>query len=405
MCPRKILHLDLDAFFCACEELKDSSLAGKAFAVGGQAGKRGVIASCSYPARRMGVHSAMPTAQAIRLCPNLILISGHHGEYGKYSEKVMKIIGELTPLVEQISIDEAFMDVTDLPQPLEILARDLQARVHTETKLPCSIGGAANKLVAKIATDTGKARSKGASYPNAILIIAPGEEAQFLAPLPTKAMWGVGPKMEAALATLGIKTIGDLAKYPPSMLERHFGKYGSELVRHAQGVDDRPITLEYEAKSVSQETTFDRDTNDLVELKQTLKYLSSKVGYRLRQSGVCGKVVRLKLRWSDFSTHSRQLSLAQPVDQDGIIFDTAWKLLMELWEGDRQVRLIGVGVANLEERTHQMSLFDTPTEKERRLLTALDTLHEKFGRQSVTSGDRIKQNSSKKNTTKTDKHD
>jgi DNA polymerase-4 len=257
MSPRKILHLDLDAFFCACEELKNPSLAGKTFAVGGQAGRRGVIASCSYPARKMGVHSAMPTAQAVRLCPDLILISGHHGDYGIQSERVMKILGELTPLVEQVSIDEAFMDVTDLPQPMEVLARDLQARVQAETRLPCSIGGAANKLVAKIATDTGKARSKMNDYPRAILIVPTGTEARFLAPLPAKAMWGIGPKMEAALANLGIKTIGDLAEYSPAILERHFGKYGKELSQHARGIDDRLVVVEYEAKSVSQETTFD----------------------------------------------------------------------------------------------------------------------------------------------------
>lgn len=389
MSPRKILHLDLDAFFCACEELKDASLAGKAFAVGGQAGRRGVIASCSYPARKMGVHSAMPTGQAMRLCPNLILISGHHGDYGVQSDRVMRILGDLTPLLEQVSIDEAFMDVTDLPQPMEVLARELQAKVQVETRLPCSIGGAANKLVAKIATDTGKARSKKDDYPRAILIVPPGTEAQFLAPLPAKAMWGIGPKMESALAGLGIKTIGDLAEYPQVILERHFGKYGKELWQHAHGVDERPVVVEYEAKSVSQETTFDRDTNDLDELHQTLKQLSRKVGLRLRQGGLCGKVVRLKLRWADFSTHTRQTSLLQPTDQDGIIYETSLKLLEGLWEGDRQVRLIGVGVANLADRTHQMSLFDTPNEKERRLLSALDELHEKYGKKAVTSGDRL----------------
>lgn len=389
MSPRKILHLDLDAFFCACEELKDPSLAGKPFAVGGQAGRRGVIASCSYPARKRGVHSAMPTGQAMRLCPDLIMISGHHGDYGVQSDRVMRILGDLTPLLEQISIDEAFMDVTDLPQPLEVIARELQARVQSETRLPCSIGGAANKLVAKIATDTGKARSSHEGYPRAILIVPSGSEASFLAPLPAKAMWGVGPKMETALANLGIKTIGDLASFPLASLERHFGKYGKELVERAQGIDNRPVVVEYEAKSVSQETTFDRDTNDLEELRQTIKYLSQKVGLRLRKGGVCGKVVRLKLRWSDFSTHTRQVSLLQPTDQDGEIFETAMKLLANLWEGDRPVRLIGVGVAGLADRTHQMSLFDTPNEKERRLLSALDELHEKYGKQSVISGDRV----------------
>ena len=389
---RKILHLDLDAFFCACEELKNPSLAGKVFAVGGQAGKRGVIASCSYPARRKGVHSAMPTGRAMQLCPDLILISGHHADYGKQSEKVMAILGQFTALVEQISIDEAFLDVSDLPQSLEMIARDLQSRVQAETKLPCSIGGASNKLVAKIATDTGKARNKGNAYPRAILIVPVGKEAEFLAPLSVKAMWGVGPKTEAALGNLGIKTIGDLAAYAPESLEKHFGKSGRELALHARGLDERPVIVESETKSISQETTFERDTADLVYLRQTLKNLSYKVGYRLRQAGLCGKVVRVKLRWSDFSTHTRQLSLDQPTDQDGVIFNTALQLLMNLWEGERPVRLIGVGVADLDERAHQMSLFDTPSEKEHRLLTALDQIHEKYGRQSVMHGDVLNRN-------------
>jgi DNA polymerase-4 len=396
MSPRKILHLDLDAFFCACEELKDPSLAGKPFAVGGQAGHRGVISSCSYPARKLGVRSAMPTGQALRLCPNLILISGHHADYGSQSRRVMSILADLTPLLEQVSIDEAFLDVTDLPQPLEEIAKNLQARVWAETKLPCSIGGASNKLVAKVATDTGKLRSKHEGYPRAILIVPPGGETEFLAPLPAKAMWGVGPKTEVALATLGIKTLGDLANYPEALLDKHFGKYGRELAERAKGLDDRPIVTEYETKSVSQETTFDRDTNDLEELHQTLRYLAQKVGFRLRQGQVCGKVVRLKLRWSDFSTHTRQVSLPQPTDQDGVILETSLKLLESLWQGDRPVRLIGVGVAGLAPRTHQMSLFDTPNEKERRLLTALDELHEKFGRRSVVSGDRVAKNKPEK---------
>lgn len=396
MSPRKILHLDLDAFFCACEELKDPSLAGKPFAVGGQAGHRGVISSCSYPARKLGVRSAMPTGQALRLCPNLILISGHHADYGSQSRRVMSILADLTPLLEQVSIDEAFLDVTDLPQPLEEIAKNLQARVWAETKLPCSIGGASNKLVAKVATDTGKLRSKHEGYPRAILIVPPGGEAEFLAPLPAKAMWGVGPKTEVALATLGIRTLGDLANYPEVLLDKHFGKYGRELAERAKGLDDRPIVTEYETKSVSQETTFDRDSNDLEELHQTLRYLAQKVGFRLRHGQVCGKVVRLKLRWSDFSTHTRQVSLPQPTDQDGVILETSLKLLESLWQGDRPVRLIGVGVAGLAPRTHQMSLFETPNEKERRLLTALDELHEKFGKRSVVSGDRVAKNKPEK---------
>lgn len=387
---RKIIHLDLDAFFCAVEELRDPSLAGKAFAVGGKAGQRGVISTCSYAARKFGVHSAMPTGQALRLCPNLILISSNFGDYHAKSHEVMEIVRQLSGLVEQVSVDEAFVDVTDLPEDGEKIACTLQEKVRVQTGLPCSIGVASNKLVAKIATDTGKARNKGESYPRAILVIPPGREAEFLAPLPAKAMWGVGPKMEASLAEMGLHTIGEIATCPEEVLTRKFGKYGAELHLHAKGIDDRPVTVEYEAKSISQEVTFSKDTADLVFLRRKVKELSSKVGYRMRCEGVCARVIRLKLRWSDFSTHTRQTALSQPTDQDRVIAETAEALLMKLWQNDRPVRLIGVGGANLVERAHQMTLWDTPSEKERKLLTALDELRDKYGKGAVQHGDRIK---------------
>lgn len=380
---RKIIHLDLDAFFCAVEELDHPELAGKAFAVGGRSGERGVIASCSYPARRKGVHSAMPTAQALRLCPELILVSGRHGRYSEKSDRVMEILGRISPLMEQVSIDEAFLDVTDLPQDPETIARELQSTVAVETRLPCSLGVATNKLVAKIATDTGKARSQGNSYPRAILVVPPGTEAEFLAPLPVKAMWGVGPKMEESLHRLGIHTLGELAAVSEKSLIAHYGKYGSDLFRHAHGIDDSPVVVEHEIKSISQETTFDRDSADLTFLRQTLRHLSSQVGYRLRQAGICGKVIRIKLRWSDFSTHTRQVSIEQPTDQDGVILQTAEELFMSIWEHGRPVRLLGVGVSDLTDKVHQMTLWETPNEKERKLLSALDDLREKFGRNAV----------------------
>ncbi len=387
---RKIIHLDLDAFFCAVEELRDPSLAGKAFAVGGKAGQRGVISTCSYAARKFGVHSAMPTGQALRLCPNLILISSNFGDYHAKSHEVMEIVHQLSGLVEQVSVDEAFIDVSDLPEDGEKIACTLQEKVRAQTGLPCSLGVASNKLVAKIATDTGKARNKGDSYPRAILVVQPGSEAEFLAPLPTKAMWGVGPKMEASLAQMGLHTIGEIAACPEEVLTRKFGKYGAELHLHALGIDDRPVTVEYEAKSISQEVTFAKDTADLIFLRRKVRELSAKVGYRMRCEGVCARVIRLKLRWSDFSTHTRQVALSQPTDQDGVIADTAEALLMKLWQNDRPVRLIGVGGANLVEHAHQMSLWETPSEKERKLLTALDELRERYGKGAVQHGDRIK---------------
>jgi len=386
---RKILHLDLDAFFCAVEELKDPSLAGKAFAVGGRAEHRGVISTCSYAARKFGVHSAMPTGQAFKLCPNLILISGFHSDYGVKSREVMQIVHQLTGLVEQISVDEAFMDVTDLPEEGGEIARKLQADVNDQTGLPCSIGVATNKLIAKIATDLGKSRNKGDGYPRAVLVVPPGKEAEFLSPLPVKCMWGVGPKMEKSLNDLGIKTIGEIAQRTKSELERLFGKYGYELHDRANGIDDRPVTLEREAKSISQETTFDKDTADLNQLRQTLRDLSTHVAYNLRKEGFCARVVRLKIRWSDFSTHTRQVSIAQPTDQDGVIYSTVESLFKIIWESGKPVRLIGVGVSGLVETSHQMTLWETPTEKERRLLDALDGLRDKYGKGTIKRANKL----------------
>ncbi len=387
---RKIIHLDLDAFFCAVEELKDPSLAGKAFAVGGNAYQRGVITSCSYPARKAGVHSAMPTGQALRLCPNLILVSSGFGDYSAKSEEVMAILHNVSGLVEQISVDEAFMDVTDLPESPETIARAIQADVLKGTGLPCSLGAAANKLVAKIATDQGKARSKTGSYPRAILVVPPGQEAAFLAPLKTAAMWGVGPRTDAALANAGMRTIGDIAARTPRELEHLLGKYGADLHAHSLGIDNRPVTVEHEAKSISQETTFARDIADPQELRRTLRDLSSKIAYRMRQEDVCARVVRLKIRWSDFSTHTRQTRLEQPTDQDGVIYAAVEKLWKSIWTDGQPVRLIGVGGSDLVETVHQMSLWDTPNEKERKLLEALDELRERYGRQTVKRASRLK---------------
>jgi len=277
-----------------------------------------------------------------------------------------------------------------------LLAKEIQAKVAVATRLPCSLGVAANKLVAKIATDTGKARSKGDSYPRAILVVPPGKEADFLAPLPTKAMWGVGPKTEEALRQLGIHTLGELAACSEEFMLKQFGKHGAELVWNARGIDNSPVVVEYEAKSISQETTFDRDTSDLAFLRQTLRQLSAQVGYRLRQSGTLAGVVRIKLRWSDFSTHTRQVSIDPPTDQDNVIYSLANELMMSLWEGSRQVRLLGVGTSSFKERSRQMSLWETPNDRERRLLSALDKLRERYGKDAVQKGDSIKKKDSQK---------
>jgi DNA polymerase-4 len=386
MKTRKIIHLDLDAFFCAVEELHRPELRGKAFAVGGQASQRGVISSCSYPARQKGVHSAMPTAQALRLCPELIVLSSSFGDYHAASDQVMDILASRTPLLEQISIDEAFLDVSDLPQTGLEIARSLQDQIHQQLHLPCSLGVASNKLVAKMATDAGKAAHRTGTYPNSILDVPAGQEAAFLAPMPVRALWGVGPKMEEHLVEMGIRTIGQLAAYPEGALVERFGKWGHDLARHARGMDDSPIHTEHAAKSISQETTFDKDISDAVILEHTLRDLTEQVGARLRAHELCASTVRIKLRWPDFTTPTRQLTLQQPSDQDGILFAAVQQLFLKLWQPGRAVRLLGVGTSGLSACAHQLPLWETTTEKERRLLEAVDELRQRYGKQVIRKG-------------------
>jgi DNA polymerase-4 len=391
MGARKILHLDLDAFFCSVEELRREDLRGVPFAVGGQPDERGVISSCSYAARQFGVHSAMPTAHALRLCPQLQVLPSDFASYRLMSGQVMAILHEVSPLVEQLSIDEAFIDASDLPQTGLALAEELQSAILQRCKLPCSLGVATNKLLAKTATDVGKGRHRAATPPNAIEVVPPGQEAAYLAPLPVRALWGVGPKTAARLEELGLRTIGDLTKLPVELLERNFGAAGREMSRHARGIDERPVSPERSARSISQEVTFDRDVGDGAALQDTLRLLSEGVGRQLREKGMCAATVRIKLRWPDFTTLTRQVSLDQPADQDGVIYKAAQELFQRVWQEGKRVRLLGVGASRLSEQAHQLGLWDTPAQKEHRLLDAIDTLRERFGDEAVVSGRRLKQ--------------
>jgi DNA polymerase-4 len=378
--PRTILHLDLDAFFCAVEEQRDPALRGTAFAVGGRADRRGVVASCSYAARRSGVRSAMPMARALHLCPGLIVVPHRHDAYRTASRAVMARLHNTTPLVEQISIDEAFMDVTGLPGAGADLARRIQAAINAEMGLPCSFGVAANKLVAKIANTIGKDSATGDGPPNAITVVPPGEEAAFMAPLPVRELWGIGPKTAEKLAGFGVHTIGDVAGLPPGFLAQRFGKTGAELALRAQGIDDRPVVTEHDARSISKETTFTRDVTDGDVLRHTLRQLADDVGRRLRGEGLRGGTVRLKLRWADFTTFTRQTAVSPPVDQDGAIYAAALRLFEQAWPPGQPVRLIGVGVAGLQAQPVQLSLWDTPApQDDRRLLETLDKLRDRFG--------------------------
>lgn len=380
---RTIIHVDLDQFFCAVEEQRDPTLKGKPFAVGGRPEGRGVVASASYAARAFGVRSAMPMAHAVRLCPELLVVRPNFPAYRAASQQVMERLHALTELVEQISIDEAFLDVTTLGEPGEAFAARLQTMIRAELELSCSLGVASNKLVAKIATDVGKGMARSGMIPSAICVVPPGEEAAFLAPLPASALWGVGPKTAEKLAGMGIHTIGDIAAWPQADLVRRLGQHGEDLARHARGADDRPIITERAAKSISQETTFTHDVRDREKLEQTLRAQAAEVAAKLQRKGLTGTTVKLKIRWPDFTTPTRQLTLPRPTDEAEVITEAALRLFNQIWPERQPVRLIGVGVSGLGTPPRQLSLWDAPTPEEQarqaKVTTALAAIQARFG--------------------------
>jgi DNA polymerase-4 len=280
-------------------------------------------------------------------------------------------------------------DVSDLAETSLALAHRLQETIHNQLGLTCSLGAATNKLVAKIATDVGKASHRSNTPPNAITVIPPGGEEAFLAPLPTIALWGIGPKTAARLAELGIHTIGDIVRWPVEDLERRFGKLGAELTLRARGVDDSPIVTSHETKSVSQEITFAQDVHDAQSLKHTLQALASKVALRLRKEKLCGSTVKLKLRWADFSTITRQMTLAQPTNLDAEIYQAAQQLFDKAYTLGQPVRLLGVGVSNLQTPARQLSLWETTSTEQHRLQAAIDEVRERYGSTVIKRGSEL----------------
>ena len=402
---RKILHLDLDAFFCSVEEQHNPALRGQPFAVGGRPDQRGVVASCSYPARQFGIRSAMPMKEAVRRYADLIIVPANHAAYGETSRKVMRLLRELTPLVEQLSIDEAFLDVTALPGSGAEIARGLQMSIFRELGLPSSLGVATNKLVAKIANNVGKAEGReanaGKSSPNAIKAIRPGQERTFFDPLPCDELWGVGPKTAAKLQELGMHTIGDIARWPEADLARRFGKIGEDLAKRAKGIDNRPIVTQRESKSISQETTFTHDVYDEKKLLQTVKRLSEGVSVSLQRKRLKGTTIKLKIRWRDFTTLSRQLTLPQPTNDDQQISSAAKCLFKGVWPDGKPVRLIGVGISNFEEKANpQISMWEmeamlrqeaTKSERDKKLDQTLAELRQRFGEGAVLRGSELEE--------------
>lgn len=350
--PRAIVHLDLDAFFASVEVLLDSSLKGKPVVVGGRPRERGVVAAASYPARKYGVRSAMPMGRALDLCPDLVIVPPHYAMYTRYSRQVMALVREAAPLVEQVSIDEAYLDLTALISDWEEAverARDLQARVQSELDLSASLGVATSKLVAKVASDRDK--------PGGLTVVRPGEEAAFLAPLPVRVLWGVGPVTAARLRDLRVTTVGDLAQREESELVGLFGKHGAAMARHARGEDNRPVVAKHETKQVSQERTFARDVGQLETLKGHLWRMCKRVADRLHRLERAAGTVGIKMRYADFTTLTRQTSLLVPTDEDVEIYRAALALLERTWERDRAVRLLGVAATNLTVPTGQLSFL------------------------------------------------
>ena len=350
--PRAILHLDLDAFFAAVEVLENPDLENKPVVVGGRPNQRGVVAAASYPAREYGIRSAMPMSRAVSLCPDLVIVPARHSLYREYSHQVMALLHDVTPLVEQMSVDEAFLDVTEQCaawiEAVDVAHR-LQQQVRAEVRLSASLGVATNKLVAKVASDHDK--------PGGLTVVQPGQEAAFLAPLPVRALWGVGPVTAQKLSGMGVHTVGDLARLPEAELEARFGQQGRAMARQAQGIDRRPVVTEHEVKSVSHERTFSRDLAEAVALEAQLLTMSRGVARRLKKAGMAAGTVSIKVRYADFTTLTRQMSLSVPTDDEEMIHQAAVGLLHKVWRPGQRVRLLGVAGQQLSPPVGQLPLL------------------------------------------------
>jgi DNA polymerase-4 len=375
---RTILHVDLDAFFAAVEQRDRPELRGKPVIVGGGGpDRRGVVSTASYEARRFGVHSAMPLRTAGRLCPQGVFLPVDGAKYLAVSRQVMAILRRFTPQVEPISIDEAFLDVTGsraLFGDGEAIAHQIKSAVHDETELTISVGVATTKLVAKIASDLRK--------PDGLVVVAPGDEAAFLAPLPITRLWGVGAKSATALQEYGVRTIGDLAALPQDLLVRRFGKHGASLVDRARGKDADSVSTRDPAKSIGHEHTFDVDTSDREQIERTILAMSEGVAERLRDSGVKASTVTVKIRDSSFRTITRQRTLPEPTDLTEPIFRVALGLARPEVRGLR-IRLLGVTASGLGERD-QLSLFAADDPRRRKVTEAADAVRHRFGERAIT---------------------
>jgi len=383
---RRIMHIDLDAFFVSVEQTENPQLKGKPVVVGGRPEGRGVVASASYEARAFGLRAGMPLTTASRLCPQAIFIQGSFPKYREASQKFMAILADFSPYLEPMGLDEAYLDATGFESihgSTRQMAAKIKQRIKDELGLTASVGIAGGKVVAKVASELSK--------PDGLLEVAADEERSFLAPLPVARLPGIGKKTEQKLNSLSISTIGKLSIMPLKALKSHFGASGEVLHHFANGIDDREVEPPAAAKSTSRETTFGKDTRDRSLLKSTLRYLGERVGADLRQKGKRARCITLKLRYADFTTITRRHTLTQTTDSDQTVFVTGVKLLNKALSEERQaVRLIGIGVSELVEAGKQLEMLDTSAQRQEQLNKAIDRIRKKYGFTAIQTGRTLK---------------
>jgi DNA polymerase IV len=382
--PRVILHVDMDAFFAAVEQRDHPEYRGRPVVVGSdpKGGRgRGIVATCSYEARKFGIHSAQPISQAWRLCPDAIYVRGDMEKYVRVSDRLMTLLLEFTDLVEPVSIDEAFLDVSGCSSLFgsgpETAGR-IRARIRQELSLTASIGVASNKFVAKVASDLRK--------PDGLVVVEAGREREFLAPLEIRRLWGVGAKTEEFLKKMGIQRIGELADLSAEDVASWLGKNGEHLWQLSRGLDDRPVAPESGYKSIGHETTFDKDTADASLLSRTLLELTEMVAQRLRAHQARARTITVKVRLADFSTSTKRTTLHVGADTAENIFPAASRLMSGLVPEGALIRLIGVYGSNLEagQAIRQLGLFDDVTDRNRKLATAVDAVLKRYGDHAIT---------------------
>ena len=382
--PKHIIHLDMDAFYPSVEMLDNPALNGKPVIVGGSK-ERGVVSSASYEARKFGIHSAQPIAKAKRLCPDGIFLPVRMSRYQEVSKQIFEIFHRFTPLVEPISIDEAFLDVTAsirlFGEP-ENIAKKIKQIILAETGLTISAGIASSKFVAKIASDIDK--------PDGLTVVHPDGVRDFLDPLPIKKMWGVGEKTKQVLSRINIQTFRDLRQTPVEVLKKKFGKHGVQIHLLAMGIDERDVIPEHDVKSIGHERTFLQDIISLDVAKKELLVLGNKVARRLRHKGLKGKTITLKVKYFDFIQITRSTSLSKSTDDGLEIYSVGCRLLKKTEVTKRPIRLLGISLSQLSFSgiETQLSLFDQDqsSQKRQRLNAVLDSLYEKFGDKSVVPG-------------------